>query len=63
MEKEVMITFRVIKIRKEDGKIIYCLEIPKEDGNDKIKGCFTYSTLEQLADGINDYFDYNFYCF
>ncbi len=62
MEKEVMITFRVIKIRKEDGKIIYCLEIPKENGNN-VKGCFTYSTLEQLTDGICDYFDYNFYYF
>ena len=60
MNKEVMISFRVIKIIKEDGKIVYGLEIPMEDGSNKIKGFFTYSTLEKLADGIYDYFDLDY---
>ena len=60
MKREVLISFRVIKIIKEDGKIVYGLEIPMEDGSNKVKSFYTYSTLEQLADGIYDYFDLDF---
>ena len=57
MKKEILISFRVVKIKNDEGKIVYALEIPKDNGS--VKNVFTYSTLEKLADGIYDFFDYD----
>ena len=63
MEKEHLISFRITKIVGKNGKILYGLEVPKEEGSKITKRFSVYSNLEQLVDGIYDYFEYNFFTF
>ena len=63
MEKELLISFRITKMVGDDGKILYGLEVPKEDGSKIVKRFSVYSNLEQLVDGIYEYFECNFFFF
>ena len=63
MKKKLLISFRIMKIIEDDGKILYGLEVPKEEGSNMVETFSVYSNLEQLVDGIYDFFEYNFFFF
>ena len=54
MKRKILMVARVVKITNPDGTIVLCLEIPHEEGSNRIKSLATSIGLEGIA---NEFFE------
>ena len=54
MERKIIMVARVVKITNPDGSIVLSLEIPYEEGSNRLK---MLSTKEDFTDLANDFYE------